>query len=129
MTEKAKSTIRYSISFRQKVVREVEEQGLTIESAKRRYGIKGAHTIQGWIRKFGKYHLLGKIVRIETMEEKDQIKKMQEEIRKLKMALADSLMAQKCLETVIDEANKEYKTDLKKSFGTDPSTSSKKSSQ
>ena len=127
MTEKTKSTIRYSISFRQKVVRELEEEGLTVKAAQRRYGIKGNHTIQGWIRKFGKYHLLDKIVRVETMEEKDQIKKMQEEIQRLKMALADSLMAQKCLETVIDEANKEYGTDLKKSFGTGASNSSKKS--
>jgi transposase len=121
--------VRYSISFRQKVVKEVEEEGLTVQAAKRRYGIGGGQTIQNWIRKFGKYHLLEKIVRIETMEEKDQIKKMQDEIRKLKLALADSLMAQKCLEGVIEEANKEYKTDLKKSFGPDASKDSGKSSQ
>jgi transposase-like protein len=120
---------RYSISFRQKVVREIEEEGLTIQAAKRRYGIGGGQTIQRWIRRFGKYHLLEKIVRIETMEEKDQIKKMQEEIRKLKLALADSLMAQKCLEAVIKEADKEYKTDLKKSFGSDASKDSGEGSQ
>jgi transposase len=121
--------IRYSISFRQKVVREIEEEGLTIEAAKRRYGIGGGQTIQRWIGRFGKYHLLEKIIRIESMEEKDQVKKMQDEIRKLKEALADSVMAQKCLEAVIQEANKEYKTDLKKSFGSDASKDSEKSSQ
>jgi transposase len=121
--------IRYSISFRQKVVKEIEEEGLTIQAAKRRYGIGGGQTIQRWIRKFGKYHLLEKIVRVETMGDKDQVKKMQEEIRKLKLALADSLMAQKCLEALIEEANKEYKTDLKKSFGSDASKDSGKSSQ
>ena len=120
---------RYSINFRQKVVREIEEEGLTIQAAKRRYGIGGGQTIQRWMRRFGKYHLLEKIVRIETMEEKDQIKKMQEEIRKLKLALADSLMAQKCLEAVIKEADKEYKTDLKKSFGSDASKDSGEGSQ
>ena len=109
--------IRYSISFKQKVIGEIEQEGLLIEDARRRYGIKGGSTIQKWMVKFGKHHLLNKIVRIETMEEKDQLKKMQDEIRKLKLALADSLMAQKCLETVIDEANKAYETDLKKSFG------------
>jgi transposase len=128
MTERIKPAIRYGLSFRQKVVREVEEEGLTIKAAQLRYGIKGAHTIQGWIRKFGKHYLLGTIIRIESMEEKDQIKKMQEEIRKLKIALADSLMAQRCLETVIDEASREYQRDLKKSFGTDPSLGSKKNS-
>jgi transposase len=129
MTENTRSVIRYSVSFKQKVVRELEEEGLTFQAAQRRYGIKGAHTIQKWIRKFGKHHLLGKIVRIESMEDKDQVKKMEEEIRKLKLALADSLMAQKCLETVIDEANKEYGTDLKKSFGADASGASQKTSQ
>jgi len=129
MTKESVRAIRYSISFRQKVVREIEEEGLTILAARRRYGIGGSHTIERWIRKFGKHHLLGKIVRIETMEEKDQIKKMQEEILKLKLALADSLMAQKCLEAVIEEANKEYETDLKKSFGSDASKDSKGSSK
>src|SRR3954464_12730398 len=129
MTNWSGSVIRYSISFRQKVVREIEEEGLTIEAAKRRYGIGGGQTIQRWMRKFGKYHLLEKIIRIESMEEKDKVKKMQDEIRKLKEALADSMMAQKCLEAVIQEANKEYKTDLKKSFGSDASKDSEKSSQ
>ena len=129
MSKGNRPVIRYSISFQQKVVREIEEEGITILLAKRRYGIKGAETIQKWIRKFGKHQLIGKIVRIETMEEKDQIKKMQEEIRRLKIELADSLIAQKCLETVIDEANREYNTDLKKSFGDDASTDSGKSSK
>ena len=129
MSKVMRPVIRYSISFQQKVVREIEEEGITVMLARRRYGIKGAETIQKWMRKFGKHQLIGKIVRIETMEEKDQVKKMQEEIRRLKIALADSLMAQKCLETVIEEAGREYDTDLKKSFGDRVSTDSAKSSQ
>ena len=62
------------------------------------------------------------------MEEKDRIKQLQEEIKKLKLALADSLLAQKSLEIIIEEANKEYKTDLKKNFGDSPSTDSAKNS-
>jgi transposase-like protein len=121
--------VRYSISFKQKVVREIEEEGLHIEQARRRYAITGSATIQNWVRKFGKNHLLKKVVRIETMDEKDRIKHLEQEIRKLKMALADSVLAQKCLEVVIDEANKEYKTDLKKNFGDTASPGSGKKSQ
>ena len=55
------------------------------------------------------------------MEEKDRIKKLEEEIKRLKLALADSVLAKDCLEVVIDEANKEYKTDLKKNFGSERS--------
>ena len=115
MSENRKTTFRYSISFKQQVVKEIES-GLGMEAARRKYGIGGGDTIHHWIRKFGKNHLLNKIVRIETMEEKDRIKEMEKEIKRLKLALADSLLAQRCLEEVIKEADKEYRTDLKKSF-------------
>ncbi|MBK6828806.1 MAG: hypothetical protein IPG86_19005 [Chitinophagaceae bacterium] len=61
------------------------------------------------------------------MEEKDRIKHLEAEVKKLKLALADSMLAQRSLEVVIDEANKEYKTDLKKSFGESASAGSEKS--
>lgn len=117
MENQTKSLRRYSISFQHRVIKELEEEGVSISVIKRRYDIKGSETIQKWIRKFGKTHLLNQIIRIETMEEKDRIKKLEEEIKRLKLALADSLLAKDCLEVVIDEANKEYKTDLKKNFG------------
>ena len=63
------------------------------------------------------------------MEEKDRIKQLEEEVKKLKLALADSMLAQRSLEVVIDEANKEYKTDLKKNFGGPGSVGSGKSSR
>lgn len=129
MSNSKKSQVRYSLSFQQKVVREMEEHGEMLSTLRNRYGIKGGETIQNWLRKFGKNHLLNKIVRIETMEEKDQIKEMKDEIHRLKLALADSLMAQKCLETVIEEASKEYNTDLKKSFGEHPSNGSAKTTR
>lgn len=129
MTKERRTVIRYSLSFKQRVVREIEEQGLTKAEVSRKYGIKGMRTVHQWIRKFGKNNLLNKNIRIETMEEKDRVKELQEEIKKLKLALADSLLAQRSLEVVIEEANKEYKTDLKKSFGETASISSKKKSK
>ncbi|MBK7035555.1 MAG: transposase [Bacteroidetes bacterium] len=121
MENQTKSVKRYSVSFQHRVVKEFEEEGISISVIKRRYDIKGSETIQKWIRKFGKTHLLNQIIRIETMEEKDRIKKLEEEIKRLKLALADSVLAKDCLEVVIDEANKEYKTDLKKNFGSERS--------
>ena len=97
--------------------------------ASQRYGIKGGTTVQRWLRQFGKHHLLNKIVRVETMDEKDRIKELEEENQKLKMALADSVMAKRCLEVLIEEADKAYKTDLKKSLGVNAFPGLKKSSQ
>lgn len=129
MTVKYNAQVRYSISFQRKVVKEIEEEGLFIEEVKRRYGIKGSGTVQKWVRKFGKNDLLNKVVRIETMEEKDRIKQLEQEIKKLKLALADSMLEKRCLEVLIDEANKEYKTDLKKNFGDAASPASGKKAQ
>jgi transposase-like protein len=128
MTIERKKIFRYSLSFKQHVIREIEEDGIPLETARRKYGIKGMETIQKWLRKFGKTHLLNQVIRIETMEEKDRVKYLEEEIKKLKLALADSFLAQRSLEVVIEEANKEYKTDLKKSFGESVSKDSGKSS-
>jgi transposase len=128
MRNQGRKVIRYSISFQQQIVREIETDRMSIYEAQKRYGIKGSMTIRRWIRKFGQEQLLNKIIRVETMEEKDRIKQMEEEIKKLKVALADSLLAQRCLETIIDEANKEYGMDLKKSYGEKPSQGSEKNS-
>ena len=115
-TKQQKSVIRYSISFRQMVVKEVEE-GLGLEQVKKKYGIHGGNTVQRWVKNFGKNHLLNKIMRVETMDERDRIKQLEEDNKRLKLALADAYMAKDCLEGIIRMADKEYKTDLKKNFG------------
>lgn len=107
--------VRYSISFKQKVVREVEK-GLSVESVRRRYNIGGGSTIQNWIRQFGKHHLLSKVVRVETLEEKDRLKELEAEVKKLKLALADSMLEKQALETLIDIVDEHYDTDVKKNF-------------
>ncbi|PVD52508.1 transposase, partial [Terrimonas sp.] len=98
MTRDVQTVIRYSISFKQKVVRELEEEGLTISEASRRYGIKGGQTIQNWLRKFGKNHLISKIVRIEMKGEKDRVKELESELKRVKLALADATMKNDMLE-------------------------------
>lgn len=129
MSTEPKKLKRYSVSFQQMVVHQIEQEGCSIGMIQRRYGIGGSTTIQRWIRKFGKTHLLNQIIRVETMDEKDQLKSLQEEVKRLKLALADSMLAQRCLEVVIDQANKTYQTDLKKNFGDTPSGNSEKSSR
>src|SRR5918997_561327 len=102
MAKKQKVIVRYSISFKQKVVREIEEEGLSHSEVMRRYGITGAETIKKWLIKFGKNHLLNKVVRVEMKEEKDRVKELEAEVKKLKIALADATLAKGALETLID---------------------------
>ena len=117
MTKAQKTTIRYSISFKQKVIREIEEEGLTLAEASRRYGIKGSNTVERWIKQYGKYRLLNKVVRVETKEEKDRIQELESEIKRLKLALADSTLAQHALQTLIEVVDEHYQTDVKKTLG------------
>ena len=120
MTRQQKVITRYSISFKQKVVKEIEEEGLGVAQTARRYGIKGGDTIQKWVRQFGKNHLLNKIVRVEVKGEKDRVKELEAEIKKLKIALADATMEKHALETLITIVNGHYQTDVKKNLGQQP---------
>ena len=114
MAKQQKIILRYSISFKQKVVNEIEQEGLSYKEAMRRYGITGAGTIRKWLIKFGKNDLLNKIVRIEMKGEKDRVKELEAEVRKLKIALADATLAKDALETLIEVVDEHYKTDVKK---------------
>jgi transposase-like protein len=116
MTKSVREFKRYSISFKKQVVEEVES-GSSYSELQKKYDIRGAETIQKWVRSFGRHHLLNKLVRIETVDEKQRLKELEEENRKLKSALADSVVANHMLETLIKVANQEYGTDLKKNFG------------
>ena len=115
-TIQQRKVVRYSISFKQMVVKEIEEGG-NFNFIRKKYNIAGTATIQGWVKTLGKHHLLNKIIRVETMNEKDRLKQLEEDNKKLKLALADAYMAKDCLEGVIRMADEEYKTDLKKNFG------------
>lgn len=54
---------------------------------------------------------------METREEKDRIKALEAEVRKLKLALADSTLEKRALEILIDVVNEHYDTDVKKNLG------------
>lgn len=118
MTKGKRKFIRYSISFKQKVVSEIEQEGLLISEANRRYGIGGAETINKWLKELGKQHLLNTVIRVETKDEKDRLLELEKENKKLKLALADAYLSRDCAEEVIKQAGKLYGTDLKKKFGT-----------
>ena len=120
MTRQQRVTTRYSISFKHKVIKEIEEEGLGITAAARRYGIKGGSTIHNWVKQFGKNHLLNKIVKVEMKGEKDRTKELETEIKRLKIALADATMEKHVLETLIEIVDEHYQTDVKKNLGQQP---------
>jgi transposase-like protein len=85
------TVVRYSEAFKLQVVSELESGKFKcIFEARRRYAIRGVGTVERWIRKYGKKHLLKRVVRVETTNERDQLRAMREKIRKLESALSDA---------------------------------------
>lgn len=84
-----KPSIRYSESFKIQVVAELERDCLTVADVRRKYGIRGAGTVEQWIRLYGNGSR-GKVVRVETPEEIDELKRLKQRVKRLESLLADA---------------------------------------
>jgi transposase-like protein len=83
--------VRYSEAFKLKVVNEIESGALaSVAEARKRYDIRGGNTVQSWLRKFGRNHLLNKVVEVRSAEDRDEVKALKKRIRELEKALADT---------------------------------------
>ena len=92
------TAIRYSEAFKKKVVEEVSVGKFSSAyKARQAYDIRGKTTVTKWIRKYGRDDLLPKRIRIETMEEVDQLKEVRKRVKELEAALADAHI-DNCLE-------------------------------
>jgi len=71
------------------VVREMGIQGLNSNQARQKYGIVGGGTVERWARKYGN-GLMGKVIRVETRKDIDELKKLKERVKRLESLLADT---------------------------------------
>ena len=84
-----RSAIRYSEAFKMQVLRDLDTgRFASIGAAKRAYGIRGQGTIEAWAVKYGKDHLVGKVVRVETPKEINELKALRKRVKDLEKALA-----------------------------------------
>ena len=83
-----RTAIRYSEAFKLEVVRELERELAPVDQVRRKYGI-GKGTIRGWIAKYGN-GIRGKIIRVETPKEVDELKRLRERLKRLESLLADT---------------------------------------
>lgn len=86
-----KPVVRYSEAFKLQVVRGLEEgRFASAGEAGRAYGVKGSGTVAYWVRRYGKNHLLGKVVRVMKSDEQAEVKALRQRVRELERALADA---------------------------------------
>ncbi|MCK4690053.1 MAG: transposase [Candidatus Marinimicrobia bacterium] len=107
---------RYSNSFKQRVIKEIEDGLISIAEASRIYDIS-VGGIYKWLRSFGKNHLIGKVVWVQKRDEIDKIKKLEAEKRQLEAALVKAQLDVFCLESLIDVVEEKYGISLKKNSG------------
>lgn len=112
---------RYSTAFKQKVVSEIENGKLTISEAKLVYDIRGDGTIQIWMRKFGKTHLLNKVIHIEMKDEPNKIKELEKQKKQLESALAQAHLKIITLESTVKVLEEKTGVKIKKKTATESS--------
>jgi transposase len=113
----ARQTFRYSTAFKMKVISEIESGKYTIAEARRIYDINSAGTIPYWLRRYGKNHLLNKVVRIQMKDERDKIKELKNQIKALERALSKSQVDNLCWQSLVEVIDEKYGIDSKKNFG------------
>lgn len=106
---------RYSEAFKEKILGEIRACKYSKTEASRLYGMS-VTCIRKWIKRSNYLDLQDDIIHIKMVNEKDKLKEMQEEIRRLKEALADQHLENVALKAVIEAAEEHYKTDLKKNL-------------
>ena len=101
MTDKIK---RYSEGFKRQVVSEYEG-GISIVTLQRKYGISGNTTIQRWISQYGREGMRHELIHIQTPEEVERVKALEQQVKELQRALGQVTLAKLKLESQLAELN------------------------
>ena len=110
---------RYSEAFKLQVVSEYES-GVSIPNLRLKYGIGGGSTIGQWLEKYAREGYRSKIIRIQKADEIQELKAMKKKIVELESALSESILENRMLNAMIEAADKELRTDLKKNYAKKP---------
>ena len=71
MTLTGRKQYRYSEAFKIEVIKELESGKFSsISEASRHYEIPGGNTLKDWLKKYGRNHLLPKVIRVEKSTNK-----------------------------------------------------------
>lgn len=78
---------RYSIAFKQQVVREYEA-GESASKLRRRYGIGSTHAVVKWVNQYGREGVRHKLMVIQTPEEQEKVKELETRVAELEKLVA-----------------------------------------
>jgi transposase len=104
---------RYSEAFKRQVVSEYEA-GISIPDLQRKYAIGGSETIRRWIKKYAKDGFRHELIRIQTSEEINRIKTLENQVEELQQALGKVMLEKLKLESIVEEMEESYGVEIKK---------------
>ena len=115
---------RFSEDFKLKIVKEYESGKSSVLELEKIYDISNS-MIYNWIYKYSNYNK--KSIQVVEMKNSQafKIKQMEARIKELERAVGQKQMNIDFLEKMIDLAKEQFKIDIKKNFGTQPSGGSK----
>ena len=120
--ERKKRTQRdYTLSFKLAVVSQVEKGDFTYKQAQKHYGIQGKSTVLVWLRKYGNLDWNKPMIHTMSKQEETPAQK----IKRLERELADEKVMNKILNTMIDIADEQLGTQIRKKYNTQQSSNSK----
>ncbi|WP_416233856.1 IS3 family transposase [Faecalibacter sp. LW9] len=121
-SERKKRTQRdYTLGFKLAVVSQIEKGDFTYKQAQKCYGIQGRSTVLVWLRKYGNLDWSKPIIHTMSKSEETPAQK----IKRLEQELADEKLRVKILNTMIDIADEQLGTQIRKKYNTQQSSNSK----
>jgi transposase len=121
------------MSFKLRIVQEIESGELSIGAAKRKYGIQGSHTVTKWLRKYGTFDWENQT---PSNMPKSQEQKLLELEQKVKLLEKQKAFLERQVETadkkaiifdmMITLAEKEYNIPIRKKCSPEQSTTTEK---
>jgi hypothetical protein len=94
-------------------------QGESLAAVSRKYGIKGMATVKRWVLRYGDPTKLNEVIYVKMRKETDQLRVLQKEVQRLKLALADKTLAYDALESLLEVAGIDREA-LKKNTESEP---------
>ena len=119
----------YTMSFKLKVVQEIEQGSLSTHQACRNYGVQSRSTIVGWLRKFGNFDWENQTPSNMPKTPEQKIMELEAKVRLLEKQKTfleqQAFVADKkaiIFDMMIDIAEKEYQIDIRKNSSPEQST-------
>jgi transposase len=104
---------RFSEEFKREVVKEIDQGQQRVRTVVREYGVSGT-AVYGWLAQYSVHYRRATRVIVEKQSTESKLKQLRARIAELERTVGQKQMQIDYLEKVIDVADKELGTDIKK---------------